>query len=76
MTRIVSKRLRGLMAEHDITLLDLSKRLNIPEKSLSLKINGRRNWMYRELISITMQFGFSEIKEVFPELYNYILTAG
>lgn len=76
MDKIICKRLRGLMVEHDITLYDLSKRLSISEKSLSLKINGRRGWMYWELISIVRQFGLSEVKEVFPEFYNHILEAG
>ena len=70
---IISSRLKGLMAEHEITARYLYKGLNISKNSLSLRINGHRKWMYWELIYIAKQFGYSEIKEVFPELYNSIL---
>jgi len=76
MAKIISKKLKGLMAEHEITVRELSNIINVSERSLSLKINGRRDWYYRELIFITKQLGFSEIKDVFPELYDYILKAG
>lgn len=76
MTKIASKRLRGLMVEHDITFYELSKRMGISKNSLILKTNGQHNWRYWELIFIIKQFGFSEVKEVFPELYNAVLRAG
>lgn len=76
MVQLVSKRLKGLMAEHDITIRELSKKMSISKNSLTQKINGQREWYFDELIFITRQFGFSEVKEVFPELYNYILRAG
>jgi transcriptional regulator with XRE-family HTH domain len=76
MVGITSKRLKGLMAEHGITVREFSKRIGISEKSLSLKIGGRREWMYWELILIAKQFGFSEVRKVFPELYEAILQAG
>jgi len=76
MKNIISKRLKGLMAEHKITVRELSKRLSISEKSLSLKINGRCDWLYEEMIFVIKQFGFSEVKEVFPELYNFVLEVG
>lgn len=74
--QIVCKKLKGLMVEHGLTLKDLSKKIGISENSLTLKINGRRDWWYWEIMLITKQFGFSEVKEVFPELYNSILRAG
>lgn len=74
--QIVCKKLKGLMVEHSLTLKDLSKKIGISENSLTLKINGRRDWWYWEIMLITKQFGFSEVKEVFPELYNSILRAG
>lgn len=73
---IASKRLKGMMAESDTTIINLSKKMGISRRSLALKINGQREWSYDELVFITKQFGFSEIKEVFPELYNHILRAG
>jgi DNA-binding XRE family transcriptional regulator len=72
---IVSKRLKGLMAEHDVTVRDLSKKIGISENSLTLKINGHRDWWYWELILIVKEFSFSEIRDVFPELYSSVLTA-
>jgi len=75
MAKIISKKLKGLMAEHEISVRELSNIIDVSERSLSLKINGRRDWVYYEMLSITKQFGFLEIKEVFPEIYNYILKA-
>ncbi|WP_347491173.1 helix-turn-helix domain-containing protein [Desulfoscipio sp. XC116] len=72
---IVSKRLKGLMAEHEITIRKLSQKIGISENSLTLKINGRRDWWYWEMIAIMKHFGFSEVKDVFPELYDHILKA-
>lgn len=74
--RIACRKLKGLMAEYDISIRELSKRIGISEKSLSLKINGRHEWWYWELVFIVKQFGFPEVKDVFPELYNYVLDAG
>ncbi len=75
-SRMVSKKLKGLMAQHGITIRKLSNMVGISEKSLSLKINGRRKWRYWEAIFIVGQFGFSEVKDVFPELYDSVLRAG
>lgn len=72
---VVSKRLKGLMAENDITLIDLSEGLNISAGELSMKINDGDNWLYKEMAFITNLFGYKEIQSVFPELYNSVLTA-
>lgn len=72
MERIISKKLKGLMAEHRLTNAELSKKIGISPKTLSLRINGQRKWLYKELVDITKLFGFSSVKEVFPELYNSI----
>jgi DNA-binding transcriptional regulator GbsR (MarR family) len=74
--RIVCKKLKGLMGEHDITISELSKRIGLSKNSLTMKINGWRDWRYCELLFVIKQFGFSEVKDVFPELYDYILRAG
>ena len=66
--RVVSRRLKGLMAEHDITLKSLAEKIGISVNSLTLKINAQRDWWYWELILIVKEFGFSEVKDVFPEL--------
>ena len=68
--QIISKRLKGLMAEHDVTIKDLSKKIGISENTLFLKINGQRDWWFRETIFIVKEFGYSEVKDVFPELYE------
>lgn len=73
---IVCKKLKGLMAEHEITVRQLSKKIGISENSLTLKINGRRDWWYWEMVSVMKHFGFSEVREVFPEIYNHVLKAG
>ncbi len=70
--RIVCKRLKGLMAEHDIPLQKLAKIIGAPEKSLRAKIKGQKKWLFQELLAIIKYFNCTEIKEVFPELYNSI----
>lgn len=71
---VASKRLKGLMAENDMTVSDLSNKMDLPEKILSEKINGCSEWLFCEMIFITKLFGFSEVKMVFPELYNSVLA--
>lgn len=67
---IISRRLKGLMAENDMSVRDLSRKIGISEGSLNLKINGQRPWWLWETIIIVKFFGLSEIKEVFPEAYE------
>lgn len=71
--KIISKRLKGLMAENDITLIDLSGKMNISADELSMKINDGENWYYRDMIFIARLLGYNEIRPVFPELYNSVL---
>jgi len=68
--RVVCKRLKGLLVEHEMTIKDLSKKLGISENALMLKINGHRDFWFRETMQITRIFGSDEIKDVFPELYK------
>lgn len=72
---VTCKKLKGLMAENDLTVLSLSRKIGVSPKSLLLKISGQSEWYYDELISIVKHLGFSEVKDVFPELYNHILKA-
>ncbi|OPY58478.1 MAG: hypothetical protein A4E55_00884 [Pelotomaculum sp. PtaU1.Bin035] len=67
--QIVCRRLKGLMAENDITVQNLSKKMGISEELLEQKINGGCDWLFVETMFIVKEFGFSEVKEVFPELY-------
>ncbi len=70
--RVVSKRLKGLMVEHGMTIKDLSKKIGISENSLTLKMNGHRDWWYREVMLIVKEFDFTEVRDVFPELYDSV----
>ncbi|MDF9409739.1 helix-turn-helix transcriptional regulator [Pelotomaculum isophthalicicum JI] len=71
--QIVCRRLKGLMAENDLTIRELSKKTGISEKTLSLKIRGRRKWWIHELFLVTRQLGFAEIRKVFPEIFKDVL---
>ena len=70
--RIVCKRLKGLMTEHEITINDLAKRIGISENSLAQKINGHRDWWHWEVLLVFKQFNASNAREVFPELYDLV----
>jgi len=67
--KIASRKLKGLMVEHGITLKDLSKKIGISENSLVQKINGHRDWWYWEMVLIAKEFGYSEVQTVFPEVH-------
>jgi len=67
---IVSRRLKGLMAEHGVTIPALAKKMGISKSSLSRKINGKQIWWAREIAFITKYFWFSEFRNVFPEMYT------
>jgi len=71
--QIVCRRLKGIMAENDLTIRELSKKTGISEKTLSLKIRGRRVWWAHELFLVTKQLGFTEIRKVFPEIFKDVL---
>lgn len=73
--KIVCKKLKGLMVEHDMPARKLSGKIGISESSLVQKINGHRDWWYWEVMSIVKMFGFSEVKDVFPEIYDSVLKA-
>lgn len=71
---VVSRRLKGLMAEHGITIPELAKKMGISRSSLSRKINGRQTWYAHEICFITKYFWLSEFKNVFPEMYKEVLA--
>ncbi|MDI9449141.1 MAG: helix-turn-helix transcriptional regulator [Bacillota bacterium] len=73
--RIVCRRLRGLMVEHQLTTKDLSKKLGISESSLMKKINGHSDWWYKEVVFIIQELGFSEVQDVFPEIVKAYSSA-
>lgn len=69
------RKLKGLMAENNITISRLSSITGISPRALALKIKGEREWLYHEVINITKQLGYSEVREVFPEMYNHVLSS-
>lgn len=71
---VVYKRLKGLMAEHGITIPELAKKMGISKSSLSRKINGHQTWYAHEMFFIIRYFWVSELKNVFPEMYKEVLT--
>lgn len=73
---VICRKLKGLLAEHDMTVKDLAKKIGISENSLTLKINGGRDWWYWEMLAVVRQFGLAEVREVFPEVHESILKAG
>jgi len=70
---IISRRLKGLMVERGITIHELSQEINIPEKTLVMKINGEDEWLFHENMCVIKYLGFTRVRDVFPEIYNYIL---
>ncbi len=73
---IVSRKLKKLIKEKELTYPDLAKKIGISANSLTLKINGRRNWWFWETITIAQCFGFDDLREVFPEQYGAFLKQG
>lgn len=73
--RIICNRLKGLMVERGIDLVKLSKMVGKSENALTLKINGYRDWWAWEIFAIVKAFKYTEIKEVFPELYEVFTKA-
>ena len=72
--KIVCNRLKGLMVEKGMTAKALSKKVGISESTLLQKINGHRDWWFWEVAAIVKAMGFSETREVFPEICNSILN--
>ena len=67
---IVCKELKGLLAKNDLTIGKLAGKLGISENALTLKINGERRLWLDEALKITKIFGFEQVRDVFPELYD------
>lgn len=65
--QIVCRKLKGLLAENEITVKKLSEMVGISESSLTLKINGGRDWWYWEVLEVSKIFKL-EVEKVFPEL--------
>ena len=70
---VTSRKLRGIMAEYGISTFELSQEMKIPESTLLLKIDGRCEWLFCETMYIVKRLGFSGFRDVFPEIYNYVL---
>lgn len=70
MGAIVSKRLKTLLFDKGITYAQLARKIGISENNLALKINGKRRWWIDECVEITKILGYTDVREVFPEIYN------
>lgn len=74
--KVVSRKLKGLIVEHGMTIRKLSKMMGISETTLSRRINGRSEWYFDEISFLTDVFGFPYTKDVFPELHNSVSRVG
>ncbi|MFA5252032.1 MAG: helix-turn-helix transcriptional regulator [Phycisphaerae bacterium] len=70
---VVCRKLKGLLAENEMSVKKLSQIIGISENSLTLKVNGQRNWWFWEMVRTMKVFGYEEVREVFPELYEATL---
>jgi len=66
----VCKRLKTLLFDKDITYAKLAQKLGISENNLTLKINGKRRWWIDECVFVARYLGFSDLNEVFPEIFS------
>lgn len=66
---IVCRKLKGLMAEKELTIRKLAEMVGVSENSLTLKINGHRDWWYWEILEVAKIFNL-EVEKVFPELVS------
>lgn len=71
-SNIVCRKLKGILAEKDITIKQLAKKIGISENGLTLKINGKRALWFPEALLIAKVLGFNAAEDVFPEITNAI----
>lgn len=67
---IESKRLKSILFDKGITYAQIAQKIGISENNFTHKINGKRRWWIDECVEITRILGFTDIKEVFPEIVN------
>ena len=65
----VYSHLKGLMAEKDMSAKQLAGILNISPKSFSMRITGKKEWSYEEILLIVNILNAS-IEDVFPYMYQ------
>ena len=72
---VKSLRLRGLMAENEMTTAMLAKKIGISELTLQLKITGERAWWFWETLEVSKVFGYDSTKDVFPEMHKLVMES-
>jgi len=71
---VVSNRLKEIMTEQGVSEFSLANSIGISPLSLHMKICGKREWFYWELIAIKKILGVIDAEAVFPELYDCATT--
>ena len=61
------------MSQRKMSVAELAITIGISQEELKLKIEGDREWLYKEALATMKYLGFYEIREVFPEYYNEAL---
>lgn len=64
------KKIRGLLRQQNIRLCDLSERTGINIATLSLKMNGRKQWTESDKDSILGVLGLKYSKQLDKELFE------
>ncbi len=54
----------------NMTYAQFASKLGISENNLIFKINGKRRWWLEECILAAKILGASDLKEVFPEIFE------
>jgi DNA-binding XRE family transcriptional regulator len=73
MTRVECNRLRGIVAERKLTIEWIAKKIGISVNSLSIKINGHREFKFSEAYRIANLLEM-EVRDVFPELIKAVTS--
>lgn len=62
------QRLRCLMYEHDVSQVELARKLRLSVHTVSSKMNGHSQWTLEEMYEILTMFGWpeSEMYVLFP----------
>ncbi|MFA5252035.1 MAG: hypothetical protein WC454_05575 [Phycisphaerae bacterium] len=68
--------LAELMDKHKLKSIALSSMLMITNESFLLKLSGCEEWLFKEMLLLANLFGLSEVKDLFPEIYNHVLNSG
>lgn len=65
----MSRRLKGLLAEHNIQHQELAKVLGLTRETLSHKLNGKSDWWLGEMAQIKNYFKQQGIEISYDEVF-------